>query len=62
MQSESQQYQSTAGSIICVRQQGMLGIVMYVLYPCIVSYCITIIVTAGAFVCEDDRWGGAADC
>ena len=52
----------TAGGIICVRQQGMLGIVMYVSHPCIVSYCITIIVTAGAFVCEDDRWGGAADC
>ena len=36
----------------------MLGIVLHVLYPCIVSYCIIIIVTAGAFVCEDDRWGG----
>ena len=39
----------------------MFGIVMHVLYPCIVSYCITIIVTAGAFVCEDDRWGGAVE-
>ena len=45
-------------AVLCVRQQGMLGIVLYVLYPCIVSYCIIIIVTAGAFVCEDDRWGG----
>ena len=49
-------------AVLCVRQQGMLGIVLHVLYPCIVSYCIIIIVTAGAFVCEDDRWGGAVDC